>query len=234
MKNVIKQGGDVNVRDKFKYTPLHYAVQSQDTLNVNTLLLHGADITMETDASQTALHLAAISNTHIILKRLISHAWQMDLIENVINVYDVNGESALVIAIKNDNQNIVKLLLRNKANIYMTDRHYLTPFLHACIIRSFDIMQILYEKHNIVVNDTDANGNSALMNAILKNDEELMKVLLTMSPDLSIVNGEEKDAMALCSLSHQCDNLMEVLKGLRVKETPKLRYDFHIRNFYSI
>ena len=32
-------------------------------------------------------------------------------------------------------------------------------------------------------------GNSSLMDAIIKNDEELIKVLLTMSPDLTIRNG---------------------------------------------
>ena len=169
---VVRQGGKVNVANKLNMTPLHYAVQTQNILNVNALLLEGADITMVTETNQTPLHLAAISNNHVLMKRLISHALEFKVMEQMINMRDGNGEAALLIAIKNNNKNIAKLLLKYKANIYMTDHHCLTPFLHACIVKSYEIMQALYQNDNIVANDTDANGNTALMNAIIDNDDK--------------------------------------------------------------
>ena len=220
---VIRNDGNVNVRNKLNFTPLHYAVKSKNILNVNALLLHGADITMLTESNQTPLHLASISNDHVLMKRLITHVLKVKLLENVINMIDDNGETALVIAIKNNNKNLVKLLLKYTADIYMNDYHCLTPFLHACTVKNYEIMQALYEKDNIISNDSDVNGNTALMNAIINNDEEMVKVLLTMSPDISIVNSDNNDAIALCSLSNQSDNLSDKLELLKKADIKKIR-----------
>ena len=43
------------------------------------------------------------------------------------------------------------------------------------VLSPIKIMQALYEKDHIVANDTDANGNTALMNAIVDNDERTDK-----------------------------------------------------------
>ena len=215
---VIRQGGKVNVTNKLNMTPLHYAVQTQNILNVNALLLQGADITMVTETNQTPLHLAAISNNHVLMKRLMSHALEVKSMEHIINMRDDIGQTALVIAIKHNNKILVKLLLKYKANIYMTDHNCLTPFLHASIVKSYEIMQTLYQKDHVVANDTDANGNTALMNAIVNNDEEMVKRLSTMSPDISIVNSDNNDALSLCSLSDQAENLTEILERLRIKD----------------
>ena len=201
-----------------KYTPLHSAVEGGHILNVNTLLKHSADITMVTDKSKTVLYLAAVSNNHVLLQSLISQAANMNLIQRIVNMYDSNGETALTIAIKSKNIHTVKLLLVNNANIYDRDYQYMTPFMLAYNIKSVEMMKLLHAIDNGLVNDADANGNTSLMDAIMKNDEELIEVLLTMSPDLTIRNVEFKDAVSLCKSSNNPEHLSELLKGLKVTE----------------
>ena len=216
INKAIKNGGNVNILNNRKYTPLHCAVEHGNILNVNALLKHNADITMVTDTGKTILHLAA--NNHVLLKRLISPVADMNLIQGIVNIYDSNGETALTIAIKSKNIHTVEMLLTNNANIYERDYKYMTPFMLAYSIKSVEMMKLLYEKDKGIVNDTDGKGNSSLMDAIIKNDEELIKVILTMAPDLTIINEEFKDALSLCESNNNSENLSALLQGLMVTE----------------
>ena len=92
IKKAILNGGNVNIVNNCKYTPLHSAVERGNIVNVNTLLKHNADITMVTDTGKTVLHLAAIYNNHVLLQRLISQAVDMNLIQRIVNMYDSNGD----------------------------------------------------------------------------------------------------------------------------------------------
>ena len=168
IKKVIINGGNVNVINNHKYTPLHSAVERGNILNVNTLLKHRSDITTVTDKGKTVLHLAAISNNHVLLQRLISQAANTNLIERMVNMYDSNGETALTIAIKSKNIHTVELLLANNANIYDRDEQYMTPFMIAYSNKSVKMMKLLHAKDKGLVNDTDSKGNSSLMDAIMK------------------------------------------------------------------
>ena len=215
IKKVIINGGDVNIVNNRKYTPLHNAVERGNNLNVNTLLKYSADITMVTDEGKNVLHLAAISNNHVLLQIMISQAANINLIQSIVNMYDSNGETALTIAIKSKNIHSVELLLANNANIYERDYHYMTPFMIAYSIKSVEVMKLLHAEDKCLVNDTDVKGNTPLMDAIMKNDEELIKVLVTMSPDLTIRNVEFKDALALCKSGNNCEKLSALLQGLR-------------------
>ena len=216
IKKAILNGGNVNIVNNRKYTPLHSAVEHGNILNVNVLLKHNADITMVTDTGKTVLHLA--SNNHVLLQRLISQAANMNLIKRIVNMYDSNGDTALTIAIKRKNTHTVELLLANNANIYDRDYHYMTPFMLAYSIKSEEMMKLLHAKDKGLVNDADDKGNSSLMDAIMKNDEVLIKVLLTMSPDLTIRNLEFKDAVSLCKSSNNSENLSALLQGLKITE----------------
>ena len=52
----------------------------------------------------------------------------------------------------------------------------------------------------------------------MKNDVELIKVILTMSPDLTIKNVEFEDALSLCKSSNNSENLSTLLQGLKITE----------------
>ena len=155
IKKAITGGGNVNIINNRKYTPLHSAVESGNILNVNTLLKHKADITMVTATGKTVLHLAAISNNHVLLQRLISQAANMNLIQGIVDMYDSNGDTALTIAIKSKNIHAVELLLETNANIYDRDYQDMTPFMLAYSIKSVEMMKLLYEKDKGLVNDAD-------------------------------------------------------------------------------
>jgi len=52
---------DINVRDKYEATPLHFAVLKQEFMNVQLLIKFGADVNAQDMRGQAPLHLAVMS-----------------------------------------------------------------------------------------------------------------------------------------------------------------------------
>jgi ankyrin repeat protein len=58
---LMEKKADVNVRTKARLTPLHYAVQSENSEMVVLLIEKGASVHALANDKETPLHLAAIS-----------------------------------------------------------------------------------------------------------------------------------------------------------------------------
>ena len=51
---------DVNVRDAFQATPLHFAILKQEFMNVQLLIKFGADVNAQDCSGQAPLHIAVM------------------------------------------------------------------------------------------------------------------------------------------------------------------------------
>ena len=58
-------------------------------------------------------------------------------------------------------------------------------------------------------------------------------MLSTMSPDISIVNSDNNDALSLCSLSDQADNLTQILERLTITDTEFIRHILVVGQIYT-
>jgi len=68
----------INERNRFRWTPLHYAAQNNRTAVINWLLDHDADIDAVTTSGMTALHVAADVGSINAVKTLIDRGAKID------------------------------------------------------------------------------------------------------------------------------------------------------------
>ena len=57
---MLSHGADVNAKDKFGLTPLHWATLHDNEVSADVLLAHGADVNAKDDRGFTPLHLATM------------------------------------------------------------------------------------------------------------------------------------------------------------------------------
>ena len=58
---LINKGANIESKDRFGKTPLHYAVETKKLAIVQALLKHGANANAKTDDGETVLHIAALN-----------------------------------------------------------------------------------------------------------------------------------------------------------------------------
>ena len=73
VKELIKQGADINVKDHAKRTVLNYAALSGNLELVKWLVEHGLDVKAKNDNKETVLHSAAIAGNLELVKWLVEH-----------------------------------------------------------------------------------------------------------------------------------------------------------------
>ncbi|KAA3481721.1 ankyrin repeat-containing protein [Gossypium australe] len=118
----------VRLRGKNGVTPLHYIceVGTHDGL-LDTFLKTCPDSIQDvTTANCTALHIASENNRLKALQVLTRTLRKKDYCWEVVNRKDKNGNTALHIAARNYQPEMVKVLLNCRANKHATDQHGLT------------------------------------------------------------------------------------------------------------
>ncbi len=118
--NLINKGANVNARDQFRETPLHYAVLNNHSEIVKVLLEHNADANARNWLEETPLHLAAEKGFIKIVRLLLSYAAD-------VNARDTSGETPLHKAARSGHFNVVKELVSYGADVNAKNNNDLTP-----------------------------------------------------------------------------------------------------------
>lgn len=74
---------DVNVRDAYQATPLHFAILKQEFMNVQLLIRFGADVNAQDCSGQAPLHIAVMKIAH--------EPDEYDALKNIIKELLFNG-----------------------------------------------------------------------------------------------------------------------------------------------
>lgn len=98
---------DVNTKDFFNYTPLHYAARNHNTALVKLLISHNADINALSYCQETALHEAHDHASTVGV--LLHYGAQVNIPNNI-------QQTPLLMAIMRDNGKAVKMLMQAGAN----------------------------------------------------------------------------------------------------------------------
>jgi len=120
IKELIRQGANVNIQDEKGWTPLFTAIGNDYSELVEFLLEHGSNVDSTTLENATPLHLAASYGRLTAVKLLVRHGALLDAKTN-------HGATSLHVAIAYHNCEVVKLLVDEGADIHLQDGYGETP-----------------------------------------------------------------------------------------------------------
>lgn len=121
MKTLLREGANVNIKDIYGYTPLHYAVESGDIHLVSILLDEQAHVNVKDNDGDTPFHLTVSHRSSIpILRLLLKRGADIDAKNNW-------GHTPLHLASSWGYINLVRELLHQGANPLLRSKQGYTP-----------------------------------------------------------------------------------------------------------
>lgn len=131
-----------------------------------------------------------------------------------VNERDKGGRTALVIAVKNQYTDMVKVLLTTKIDIDTADNLGNTPLLQAISRNYQEITKMLLEQ-KANVNIKDSNGFSPLMKAAGAGNLEVTKLLIAKG---AFVNAKANNGWSALKFAENHPDIVAVLKQAGAKE----------------
>ncbi|CAB0042501.1 unnamed protein product [Trichogramma brassicae] len=184
----------VDARDKWDRTPLHYALADgcKEQI-VQELLSRGADLHSAGPEGLTPLHIICQNNSAGSLMKVFLNMCTLEL-----NARDSRGNTPLHLAVRRENVETVESLLRQGADPNFTDMRGLTALLIICqkpdtdcamAVKLFEVCEEVGWK--IEIDALDKMGNTALHLALYSKHAGLTELLLKngANPKLSDVEG---------------------------------------------
>ncbi|XP_078539107.1 uveal autoantigen with coiled-coil domains and ankyrin repeats isoform X2 [Lissotriton helveticus] len=191
-----------------------HVVASKGNLDcLNTILLHGVDITSHDAVGRNALHLSAKYGHSLCLQKLLQFNCPT---ENV----DLQGRTALHDAAMSDCRSSVQLLCDHGASVNAKDGDGRTPLVLATQMCRPAICQLLIDK-GADVNGRDKQNKTALMLGCEYGCRDAVEVLLKNGADVNLLDSLGHDSAYYARIG---DNL-EILSMIRaaVENTSKGR-----------
>ena len=172
VKALIEHGADVNLRDEYGTSALHYATENSWTEGIGLLLENRAEPNVIGGFHKgTAIHIVAKRNLLDVLKMLVKYGAD-------VNAIDHSGSTALHYAARIGAVETVKFLLQNSANVKaFTDSTWSTPLHLAAIVNSPSTLRLLIE-HGADLDAADGRNKTALDLAAQFGLEENTRLLL--------------------------------------------------------
>ena len=170
MDQLIKAGGDINARDKFGCTLLHYAVSDhRQHKAARWAIERGADVNAASNLGLTPLH-------------VLPAKWLIDAGADV-NARDWRGRTPLFFA----GATVTPLLLKKGAKLNVADYRGWTP-LHQAALRGDAGQVALLLKSGVAVNATDDEGWTSLHVAVRHDRKRVAPALLASGADPNLPN----------------------------------------------
>ena len=164
---------DPNIRDKFGNLPLSNAIKNKSIEITKLLLTHPKiDPNIHIKFQDPPLKIAFNSNNDMILEFLLSNP-KVDP-----NVFDSSGNTLLKIALQQKNEKLLKLLLAHpKIDPNLVDNYGNSSLKMILGVKNRDFLKLILA-HPKVNLDKDGNGKAILGDALIKDDNEIIELLL--------------------------------------------------------
>ncbi|KFZ68241.1 Uveal autoantigen with coiled-coil domains and ankyrin repeats, partial [Podiceps cristatus] len=177
-----------------------HVVASKGNLDcLNTILIHGADITATDAAGRNALHLAAKYGHALCLQKLLQYNSPT---ENV----DLQGRTALHDAAMSDCSSSIQLLCDHGASVNSKDGDGRTPLVLATQMCRPTVCQLLIDR-GADVNARDKQSRTALMLGCEYGCKDAVEVLLRNGADVSLTDGLGHDCAYYARIGDNIDIL---------------------------
>ena len=180
---LIKAGATINLVDAENITPLAHACTKGATKSAKFLIENGADINgVFYEDEYNVLQLAVQFNN----AELVRYLGNIDSDERAcfLDYQNIDGLSALHLAVINGNTEIIQILLDLGINQGLKDNNGQSALWHA--IDSGNIAAIkLLANDKKMINLSDHDGFTPLHVAVLKNNTQALKILIDANADIS-------------------------------------------------
>ena len=215
----LKVGMDLNSQDERGLTASHVAAAEGHTSTVQLLLSKGADVNM---SSKKVEGYNFAKNEDKTFKRMFNCAYRC---ENV---------TPLILAIVNNKNDVVKLLLDKGADINPKATFaFFIPFSEEPIFSSWltsdiailggysNIVKTMLDKGLDVNTKNEEGGRPLLHIAVANGHIEMVKMLISKGADLNVKEMDGTTALQLAKMLHEAkgrDTLIKLLKDAGAKE----------------
>ncbi len=163
---------NINAQDEEGNTPLHIAIRNGQVI-AQVLLSHNAQVNALNNQDQTPLHFAAQYGRTALAQLLLynhqAHIGQMD---------NIDGDTALILAIFYGHTDVIKLLLTHGANANYIAHNENTPLIVALWRGNTEIIQLLLNYGAQAHYKRESDGWTALHEAAAAGNTEVIKLLL--------------------------------------------------------
>lgn len=132
---------------------------------------------------------------------------------NHLSLFDEEGETLLSYAI--GNEKILKLLLKARADVNITNKFFTTALMYASVRDNTKIANLLIN-YGANVNAVDINGRSPLIFASADNNLEMLKLLLMFGANINIQDSFGKTALSYAK-EYKHEEIENLLKSIGAK-----------------
>ena len=175
---LLNQGADPNLSDRDVKTALFYAVGCKNNQIVRELLNHGADPNLSDKHGKTVLIYALEGGNTEIIRELLNHGADP-------NAKDASKKTALMYAVEGGDIDIIRELLDRGADANVESRAGMTPLIYAIERRDVQLVSELLMRIK-----ANFKGRSPLVEAIILNDDEMVKYLIAQRVPFNLVDDE--------------------------------------------
>jgi ankyrin repeat protein len=208
---LLSKGADANAKENTEgLTALIYAVKAGQIDIVNVLLAKRIDINAIDRNGRTALiHATGEGAIPVMLSLLAKGADP--------NARDNDGKTALIYAVGENRHEVVRALLDQQADVNTRDSEGMTPLIYAVEVGNRRVVRSLLDNHADVNAAQDVTGDTSLMYAAAKGDQEAVNLLLQAGANSSARNASGVTALRLATENGQ-DEIVRLLKEAGAQE----------------
>ncbi|MCV9930373.1 ankyrin repeat domain-containing protein [Flavobacterium sp. LS1R49] len=171
IKNLIKLGSNINIKDSNGNTPVIYAANYNCPNNIKTLIKYNADLSLYNIDLNTPLHIACSGNNIIIAKILIENKAE-------INSDNGNLQTPLIKAIdSNTNFDLIEMLLNYGADINYGNGNG-TSLMSAISYENIPLVKFLISKGAKIKGYKNKSGEDTITFAKRVGNNEIIDYLI--------------------------------------------------------
>jgi ankyrin repeat protein len=209
VKTLIGGGTDVNIKDEFGCTPLHWAALAESPEVARFLIDKGADVNAKDTRNFTPL-MAAYGLPMVEL--LVSKGANIEAQDNL------QGWTKLHMACSRGDKDVVELLIRNGADIHMRNDRGATPLWIASRDGHKEIVELLLKK-GADINASDRRRRSTpLLIAARSGHTDVVEYLIAKGADIHAADNQGLTPLATTRQQGHTE-IVELLRQHGAKET---------------